>query len=398
MRIFLTVLILFIQLNILACNVDVQIVEGSTVSICQGTSINATAGFASYSWTGPQTGNGVTLTPLSSGTYTVEATDVIGCVSSASIQVTVNSNPVGVIVSSEGNFICPGNASVLSFTQAFSSYLWSDGSTQPTLSISQGGVYSVAVTDVNGCIGNSSITINQPNFTISNSNPDMCLGYTTTLTATGGVSYLWSNGATGSTIIVGPTETTTYTVEITNAVCTGTLSETVNVVAIPLTNCQDTYYVKEGEYAFMEGPDDYESYLWSPATDITLTSEQGTIFTGLESTTYLLVSTHENGCLRSDVINVFVVRLTVPTGFSPNGDGINDTFVIPELSLYDKSRITIYNRWGDIVYETLDYQNDWNGTCQSDFCIGVGDLPEGTYYYHIEAKGISFDGFTTLKR
>lgn len=398
MRIFLTVLILFIQLNILACNVDVQIVEGSTVSICQGTSINATAGFASYSWTGPQTGNGVTLTPLSSGTYTVEATDVIGCVSSASIQVTVNSNPVGVIVSSEGNFICPGNASVLSFTQAFSSYLWSDGSTQPTLSISQGGVYSVAVTDVNGCIGNSSITINQPNFTISNSKPDMCLGYTTTLTATGGVSYLWSNGATGSTIIVGPTETTTYTVEITNAVCTGTLSETVNVVAIPLTNCQDTYYVKEGEYAFMEGPDDYESYLWSPATDITLTSEQETIFTGLESTTYLLVSTHENGCLRSDVINVFVVRLTVPTGFSPNGDGINDTFVIPELGLYDKSRITIYNRWGDIVYETLDYQNDWNGTCQSDFCIGAGDLPEGTYYYHIEAKGISFDGFTTLKR
>lgn len=397
MRIFLTVLILFIQLNILACNVDVQIVEGSTVSICQGTSINATAGFASYSWTGPQTGNGVTLTPLSSGTYTVEATDVIGCVSSASIQVTVNSNPVGVIVSSEGNFICPGNASVLSFTQAFSSYLWSDGSTQPTLSISQGGVYSVAVTDVNGCIGNSSITINQPNFTISNSKPDMCLGYTTTLTATGGVSYLWSNGATGSTIIVGPTETTTYTVEITNAVCTGTLSETVNVVAIPLTNCQDTYYVKEGEYAFMEGPDDYESYLWSPATYITQTSEQGTIFTGLESTTYLLVSTHENGCLRSDVINVFVVRLSVPTGFSPNGDGINDTFVIPELGLYDKSRITIYNRWGDIVYETLDYQNDWNGTCQSDFCIGAGDLPEGTYYYHIEAKGISFDGFTTLK-
>ena len=398
MRIFLTVLILFIQLNILACNVDVQIVEGSTVSICQGTSINATAGFASYSWTGPQTGNGVTLTPLSSGTYTVEATDVIGCVSSASIQVTVNSNPVGVIVSSEGNFICPGNASVLSFTQAFSSYLWSDGSTQPTLSISQGGVYSVAVTDVNGCIGNSSITINQPNFTISNSNPDMCLGYPTTITATGGVSYLWSNGATGSTIIVGPTETTTYTVEITNAVCTGTLSETVNVVAIPLTNCQDTYYVKEGEYAFMEGPDDYESYLWSPATDITLTSEQETIFTGLQSTTYLLVSTHENGCLRSDVINVFVVRLTVPTGFSPNGDGINDTFVIPELGLYDKSRITIYNRWGDIVYETLDYQNDWNGTCQSDLCAGAGDLPEGTYYYHIEAKGISFDGFTTLKR
>jgi gliding motility-associated-like protein len=72
--------------------------------------------------------------------------------------------------------------------------------------------------------------------------------------------------------------------------------------------------------------------------------------------------------------------------------------VIPELGLYDKSRITIYNRWGDIVYETFDYQNDWNGTCQSDFCIGAGDLPEGTYYYHVEAKDISFDGFTTLKR
>jgi len=398
MKIFLTLLTLLVEFSILACAVDITIMEGNTATICQGTSINASAGFVSYSWTGPQTGSNASLIPLTSGTYTIDATDAVGCVSSTSIQVIVNSNPIGVIMSSEGNFICQGNASVLSLTQAYSIYLWSDGSTQSTLSISQGGVYSVVITDVNGCIGNSSITINQPNFTVTNSNPDMCLGYSTTLSASGGLSYLWSNGATSSAITVSPTITTTYTVEITNSICTGTLSETVNVVEIPLTSAQDTYYVKEGEYVFMNGPDEYESYLWSPAIYITLTTEQGTTFTGLQSTTYLLVSTHENGCLRSDIINVIVVKLSVPTGFSPNGDNINDTFVIPELTLYDKSRIKIYNRWGDIVYESLDYQNDWNGTCQSDFCIGAGDLPEGTYYYHIEAKNISFDGFTTLKR
>jgi gliding motility-associated-like protein len=53
--------------------------------------------------------------------------------------------------------------------------------------------------------------------------------------------------------------------------------------------------------------------------------------------------------------------LVIPKGFSPNGDGINDTFVIGGLYSYPRNSIEIYNRWGNLVYETQNYQNDWNG-------------------------------------
>jgi gliding motility-associated-like protein len=101
--------------------------------------------------------------------------------------------------------------------------------------------------------------------------------------------------------------------------------------------------------------------------------------------------------MRSDEIRVIVVNLTIPTGFSPNADNINDTFTIPELDAY-KAKLQVFNRWGDLVFESNDYQNDWDGTCKSGFCLGSGPLPEGTYFYTIEIENIQFDGFTTIKR
>jgi len=64
-----------------------------------------------------------------------------------------------------------------------------------------------------------------------------------------------------------------------------------------------------------------------------------------------------------------------PDIFTPNNDGSNETFVIPCLQLYEGSTIRIFNRWGDEVYASDNYLNDWDGTYKGD------DLPVGTYYY-----------------
>ncbi len=70
-----------------------------------------------------------------------------------------------------------------------------------------------------------------------------------------------------------------------------------------------------------------------------------------------------------------------PNAFSPNGDGVNDTWVVNELALFATRQLTIVNRWGDVVYSSKNYQNDWDGT------MNGRNLPAGTYYYIFSLGG-----------
>jgi len=83
---------------------------------------------------------------------------------------------------------------------------------------------------------------------------------------------------------------------------------------------------------------------------------------------------------------------TVYNGFSPNNDGINDYFVVEGLEDTDTEEISIFNRWGNLVFFAKDYQNDWNGTWNNE------DLPDGTYFYVIEVGSESYEGFIQLQR
>lgn len=71
--------------------------------------------------------------------------------------------------------------------------------------------------------------------------------------------------------------------------------------------------------------------------------------------------------------------LYIPEGFSPNNDGINDLFIVSN-SQGKKIFLDVYNRWGNRVYKSTSYQNDWDGRCSEGIYVGQ-DLPSGTYYY-----------------
>ncbi len=71
-----------------------------------------------------------------------------------------------------------------------------------------------------------------------------------------------------------------------------------------------------------------------------------------------------------------VIALKIPNLFTPNGDGVNDYFEIPGLSQFPEHRLTIFNRWGNEIYKSRNYQNNWNGS----------SLGEGTYFYVLEVK------------
>ena len=76
--------------------------------------------------------------------------------------------------------------------------------------------------------------------------------------------------------------------------------------------------------------------------------------------------------------------IRVPKGFSPNGDGANDLFIIPGLDEYPNNSITIFNRWGNKIFEAAPYENNWGGKSENGATVGEGALPEGTYFFVLE--------------
>ncbi|MEY8848926.1 gliding motility-associated C-terminal domain-containing protein, partial [Psychroserpens sp. XS_ASV72] len=79
------------------------------------------------------------------------------------------------------------------------------------------------------------------------------------------------------------------------------------------------------------------------------------------------------------------ICLTIYNEFSPNGDGVNETFVIDCIETFANNKVEIYNRWGNIVYEKQGYRNDWDGTSNGRVVVNESnELPEGTYYYVID--------------
>jgi len=89
----------------------------------------------------------------------------------------------------------------------------------------------------------------------------------------------------------------------------------------------------------------------------------------------------------------------IPQGFSPNGDGVNDQFVIVGLDQFPDNALTIFNRWGNKVFEQKPYDNNWGGEdAVGSFSLGSGVLPEGTYFYILTLEGDESSGYIYLNR
>ncbi len=102
----------------------------------------------------------------------------------------------------------------------------------------------------------------------------------------------------------------------------------------------------------------------------------------------------------TDPIELVFQDLFIPNSFSPNGDGVNDLFVISSIEAFPDHRLTIYNRWEQKVFETKNYQNNWDGSTNISYGNNSKLLPEGVYFYFFEEKegGKLHKGFIYIKR
>ncbi|MCB0408782.1 MAG: gliding motility-associated C-terminal domain-containing protein, partial [Flavobacteriales bacterium] len=286
-------------------------ISGSNV-ICSGNSTTLTAsGGNSYVWNNGATTPSITVSPSLDSTYLVTATNSNGCSDTTSILVQVVSNPSGLITSSNGsNFLCEGNTTTLSASGG-GTYTWNTGESTDSIMVSPAldSTYSVIV-NTGGCLDTAyfSITVNTlPSVSFSGDSV-ICNGESTTLTASGGTAYLWSTSSNSNTITVSPTNTTNYSVIVTDANnCENTGSITVTVNSLPNVTISGTDSICEGSSTALTATG-ASSYVWNttettPSIDVTPSS----------NTSYSVEGTDVNGCMNNSQVTVSILPKPIAT-------------------------------------------------------------------------------------
>ncbi|MFA6924111.1 MAG: T9SS type A sorting domain-containing protein [Bacteroidales bacterium] len=202
---------------------------GST--ICEGGSLNLHAsGANTYTWSNTQTDNSITVNPTVTTTFMVTGANSFGCYDISSQVVVVNPKPD---IITAGSTICLGSTATIVASGAIL-YSWNNGlglGNPKTVSPTATTTYSVTCFDVNSCTntGHAVVVVNSlPTITVNN--PNIIQGNSTTLTASGGAIYNWSNGMNSNPITVNPTVNTTYIVTGTDGNgCTNTGISVVQV-------------------------------------------------------------------------------------------------------------------------------------------------------------------------
>lgn len=190
--------------------------------------------------------------------------------------------------------------------------------------------------------------------------------------------------------------TITYTFTAANG-CTDTASQTINVYPQPTVNAGADRTLLEGGFIIIDATASGNNitYLWTPNTAIENTHVLAAKVNPVDDITYTLSVTSADGCTNKDDVFVKVLKTPkIPNAFSPNGDGINDKWIINYLDSYPGVTVQVYNRYGQAVYHSVNYDKPWDGTYNGS------PLPVGTYYYIIDRKiaAPKLSGWVTILR
>ena len=347
--------------------------------VCVGTPVTLTAsGSMNYSWNNGVL-DGISFIPtLGTTEYIVNSTNVYGCSNSDTVQVLVNPEPV--VNAGADLTVCFGEDIILSATGSANLY-WNNAvinnvSFTPSVGITQ---YIVTDSLSTGCLDRDTVLVEVfPNPVISAENDTICEGNPAVLTGQGALYYSWSNGI-GNGVQFYPNSTGNYTLTGTSADgCTSEITVAVIVNPAPVANFNiinndlNTNNSTTGFVNYSSGATNYEWFFgdWSA----TSTEFQPThTFPYDEGATYevTLVAYSPEGC-RSEVTQYIVIdqsfSIYVPNAFTPDANGVNEVFN-PVLEGFEEQDYTLYifNRWGELIFESHDMNVGWDGTYAGKF-------------------------------
>lgn len=401
---------------------------GADSIACTGQVVNLAAlvqskdSIANLSWTFGNgiTGSGKNVTALYnvSGIYTVRliTTTIYGCADTAYKTIKVNASPV--VNAGADVRICRGQSVQL---QAFGATTWqwtplqdlscsscANPVANPTLSTQ----YVVRGTNNLNCSVTDTVVVNvvQPFKLIVSANDTICVGSQTQLFASGATTYLWNpvSGLSNGTIanpIANPTTTTQYRViggDPYNCFA-DTAYVSVAVGNYPTVDLGTGTTVVAGTNITMNpiltnGP--IKSYTWTPAINLSCSDCRQPVATINNNITYKLEVQNIYGCKASDTIIYKVTceeasQVYIPNAFSPDGDGLNDVFMVRGRGIASVKYLRVFNRWGQLVFEknnfnANDAQMGWDGRVN-----GITANPD-VYVY--TAEMICTAGSTFIKK
>lgn len=316
-----------------------------------------------------------------------------------SVKITVL--PAPTVTASSNVSICVGQSTQLNAAGA-SNYTWSpvSGLSNPNIANPMAAPavstqYIVSGYNDPACIKKDTVIVSvtqPPVFTITPASQNACIGNSFSITAGGADNYSWftssqNNLSSSNQLALAATSSATYFVALKENTCNtaDTLSASVNVfprptITIAKSNDIDCTLPQARLTATGGG-----NYSWSPVTDINNTSIANPIVSPDKDTWYKVTVT-TNSCSGKDSILVKSdlskgqASFFVPNAFTPNKDGLNDCFGVGYWSPTDEFELSVYNRWGQLVFFTKDQTRCWDGNFK-----GLAQ-PSGVFVYQIKAK------------
>ncbi|HXB42101.1 MAG TPA: PKD domain-containing protein, partial [Bacteroidia bacterium] len=396
------------------------VVTATGATVCTNGTINLSCtpnGASNYSWAGPLAYGSNIQNPTipnanagMAGSYVVTVTDGNGCVGANVAQVVVN--PLPVVTSNSGT-ICGGQTSATLTATGANTYAWT-----PVTGLSSGNGavvianpnattnYTVTGTDINGCKNTASVTVtvNTPPAVTLNQNysgcAPVCITFSNTASGTGNCNWNFGDGSMSQSCNPNHcfTGKGTYTVTLTltdNNGCINSATSSVNVYPVPHADFNATPQpttVLESSISFHDASTGavIGSWGWTFGDFNNNTSTiQNPVHLYGDTGSYMvhLVVISDHGC-RDSTIKIIRIdddyALYVPNAFSPNSDGVNDTFFAKGFGVKE-FKMYIFDRWGEQIFFSDDINKAWDGRFQ-----GKSDeiVQEDVYVWKIEAKNI----------
>ncbi|MCF6171802.1 MAG: gliding motility-associated C-terminal domain-containing protein [Bacteroidales bacterium] len=336
-----------------------------TSVICDGDYLflHGPEGYENYLW---QDGSGYPdFVADTAGIYWLEITDENGCAARDSMLLIVNKIPDDFL--GNDTVMCEDDYFPIHAPPYYDKYLWQDGSADPVFIAWETGSYWVYVEDSIGCSGTDTLklslfeapSLNQPD-TVICPNSSILLS-----PGPGWDYYKWSTGSTDPAILVN--KEGIYWVETGTPCGPFTDSVFIDLYKNPaFTLGPDTNICENETIKLTPGPG-FLSYLWNDGTtDSVLIAEA-------EGNYWLTVN--DGRCLLGDTILVDKCSLLwIPNVFTPNGDGVNDTFYAVGKGVTEFN-LVIFNRWGEVMKTLHSIEESWDGTTNGKQCS------DGVYYY-----------------
>lgn len=352
---------------------------GPDISMCLNatTTLQAPSGYNNYSWkdgTGGAIYNtqDIFINPPSGTQYFASAQTSLGCVVRDTVNVTVKV-PIPVNLGNDSS-LCSGDSVLLNAGNGFLSYTWNNGSSNASIYASRQGEYFVKVQSPNGCYSSDTMQIYRI-YALPLVNLDaehwLCEGSSRLLDAGNGfASYQWQDGSSAPTLSVNATGIYWVHVIDMNGCAGGDTATISQIVPVPANFLKADTLICSGYPSEIRAKGQFSLYNWS-------TGETKDYITIKTAGSYSLTVSDDHGCSATENISVSTKQclfgIYFPNIFSPNKDGINEIFrplVFGNLSQY---HFQIFNRWGQLVFESSDYAKGWNGT------LGGTEQPVGVY-------------------